>query len=124
MPKYSTEDTTLPAVRPDGSIGSVPVPKGTKLIFSSVGLHYNREFYHIYTLEDLFISMAVARYWKDPYAFNPSRFLGDWNKDAFVPFSAGKRRSHISRNVNFYVRNKVLELVSVEGQYRSEENDF
>jgi len=30
-----------------------------------------------------------ARYWPHPDTFNPSRFLGDYNKDAFVPFSAG-----------------------------------
>lgn len=33
----------------------------------------------------------LARYWKDPNTFNPSRFLGDWPRDAFVPFSAGAR---------------------------------
>ena len=35
--------------------------------------------------------MSTARYWKDPHTFNPSRFLGDWPRDAFVPFSAGTR---------------------------------
>ncbi|KAF8503883.1 cytochrome P450 [Hysterangium stoloniferum] len=73
IPKYSVDDTTLPAVQPDGSIGSVPVPKGTKMIISSPALHCN------------------PRYWKDPYAFNPSRFLGDWPRDAFLPFSGGAR---------------------------------
>ena len=33
-----------------------------------------------------------ARYWDDPHTFNPSRFLKkDWPRDAFLPFSAGKR---------------------------------
>ena len=32
-----------------------------------------------------------ARYWKNPHKFDPSRFLGDWNRDAFIPFSAGPR---------------------------------
>ena len=32
----------------------------------------------------------VARYWKDPRRFKPERFLGDWPKDAFIPFSQGK----------------------------------
>ena len=32
----------------------------------------------------------VARYWKDPHRFMPERFLGDWPKDAFIPFSQGK----------------------------------
>jgi hypothetical protein len=31
-----------------------------------------------------------ARYWDDPYTFKPSRFLGDWPRDAFLPFSAGE----------------------------------
>ena len=34
---------------------------------------------------------ALARYWEDPYAFKPSRFLGDWPRDAFLPFSGGPR---------------------------------
>ena len=32
----------------------------------------------------------VARYWKDPHKFMPERFLGDWPRDAFIPFSQGK----------------------------------
>ena len=32
----------------------------------------------------------VARYWKDPHKFMPERFLGDWPRDAFMPFSQGK----------------------------------
>ena len=43
IPKYSAEDTTLPVVRPDGSMGSIAVPKGTPLTIHSAGLHYNRE---------------------------------------------------------------------------------
>ena len=31
----------------------------------------------------------IARYWKEPHKFMPERFLGDWPKDAFVPFSQG-----------------------------------
>lgn len=33
----------------------------------------------------------VAKYWDDPHRFNPSRFLGDWPRDAFLPFSGGVR---------------------------------
>ena len=32
---------------------------------------------------------TIARYWKDPRKFMPERFLGDWSKDAFIPFSLG-----------------------------------
>jgi hypothetical protein len=34
--------------------------------------------------------LFLARYWKDPHTFKPSRFLEDWPRDAFIPFSAGK----------------------------------
>ena len=33
----------------------------------------------------------LARYWDDPHKFDPSRFLKDWPRDAFLPFSAGER---------------------------------
>jgi len=28
-----------------------------------------------------------AKYWPEPYEFKPSRYLGDWDRDAFMPFS-------------------------------------
>ena len=39
--------------------------------------------------EHIFADTVAARYWDDPTAFKPSRFLGDWPRDAFMPFSAG-----------------------------------
>ena len=47
--------------------------------------------------------MCLARYWKEPNKFMPERFLGDWPKDAFLPFSQGmlfpsKHRDHNSRS--------------------------
>ena len=36
------------------------------------------------------ISPILARYWTNPHQFNPSRFLGDWPRKAFLPFSSGK----------------------------------
>ena len=36
-------------------------------------------------------NLYKARYWKDPEEFKPERFLGDYNKDAFVPFAVGAR---------------------------------
>ena len=43
------------------------------------------------SVDCLIFTKNIARYWKDPHKFDPSRFLGDWNKDAFMPFSAGPR---------------------------------
>ena len=33
----------------------------------------------------------LARYWDDPNTFKPSRFLEDWPREAFLPFSAGEK---------------------------------
>ena len=38
---------------------------------------------------DLFSWGLIARYWKDPHKFMPERFLGEWPRDAFIPFSQG-----------------------------------
>ena len=35
--------------------------------------------------------MPLARYWDDPEAFKPERFLGNYPRDAFIPFSGGPR---------------------------------
>jgi len=50
-----------------------PVPAGSHVHFHLPALHYN------------------SRYWKDPYRFRPERFLEDWPRDAFLPFSSGAR---------------------------------
>jgi len=73
IPKTSAIDTTITVSNEAGGNVILPVPKGTMLVIHTPGLHHN------------------PRYWKDPYAFDPSRFLGDWPKDAFIAFSAGAR---------------------------------
>ncbi|KAJ3514323.1 hypothetical protein NLJ89_g2441 [Agrocybe chaxingu] len=73
IPKFAAEDTTLSATDSKGVKITVPVPKGTDITIAVPGLHYN------------------PRYWEDPHAFKPERFLKDWPRDAFVPFSAGAR---------------------------------
>ncbi|KIJ46886.1 hypothetical protein M422DRAFT_29073 [Sphaerobolus stellatus SS14] len=73
IPKCASKDTNLRLVKPDGSIGTLPVLKGTVVNLNIFGIHYN------------------PRYWDSPEEFNPSRFLGPYNKDAFFPFSAGSR---------------------------------
>ncbi|KAI0064392.1 cytochrome P450 [Artomyces pyxidatus] len=73
IPKVSAEDTSLVVSNPEGQKRTIPIPKGTGIVIHTPGLHYN------------------PRYWEDPHSFKPSRFLGDWPRDAFVPFSQGAR---------------------------------
>ncbi|KAG8914825.1 hypothetical protein FRC00_010581 [Tulasnella sp. 408] len=84
IPKVNAEDTTIlvmPAVKEDGTQmdpsakpKSMFVPKGTSIYLYTSGVHYN------------------PRYWKDPHAFKPARFLDpQWPREAFIPFSAGPR---------------------------------
>jgi len=40
--------------------------------------------------------VLIAVYWPNPHAFRPERFLEDYEKDAFVPFSAGARGTFIN----------------------------
>jgi len=73
IPKVSAEDTTLVAGNAKGERLTVAVPKGCDVSISTPGLHYN------------------PRYWEDPHTFKPERFLKDWPRDAFLPFSSGAR---------------------------------
>ncbi|KAF9255705.1 cytochrome P450 [Marasmius fiardii PR-910] len=62
------KDSTFVTENTWGERKAVHVPSGSSLSINIVGMHYN------------------PRYWKDPDEFNPSRFLGDWPRDAFLPF--------------------------------------
>ncbi|KAI9508564.1 cytochrome P450 [Russula earlei] len=73
IPKIAAGDTILTVNNIDGGKTTVPVPSGTDIELNVSALHYN------------------PRYWKDPHRFIPERFLGDWPKDAFIPFSQGAR---------------------------------
>jgi cytochrome P450 len=73
IPKVAAEDTTLTVSNAVGGRTTFPVALGTEIELNVAGLHYN------------------PRYWKDPRKFMPERFLGDWPKDAFIPFSQGAR---------------------------------
>ncbi|KAF8638029.1 hypothetical protein AX16_010661 [Volvariella volvacea WC 439] len=73
IPKRSAQDTTLTTSNASGDKLVIPVPEGTDIMISTPALHYN------------------PRYWEDPNPFNPSQFLRDWPRDAFIPFSAGAR---------------------------------
>ncbi|KAH6913905.1 614/534 cytochrome P450 [Coprinopsis sp. MPI-PUGE-AT-0042] len=73
IPKVAASDTTLTVTDGKGEQVIVPVPQGTSLVLNGAALHKN------------------PRYWSNPEEFNPDRFLGEYNKDAFIPFSAGVR---------------------------------
>ncbi|KAI0346715.1 cytochrome P450 [Trametopsis cervina] len=74
IPKSVAEDTTLTITNAAGEKTTLVMPAGSTISMHIPGLHYN------------------PRYWKDPHAFKPSRFLDpDWRRDAFLPFSAGPR---------------------------------
>lgn len=95
VPKLSAEDTTLTTINAAGEKVTVPVPKGTQVNVFLIAMHFDRK---PLTLLVCSYDVAeegfgfVAKYWKDPYRFNPSRFLEeDWPRDAFLPFSGGAR---------------------------------
>lgn len=71
--KTCMEDTTLSTTDALGNRIVVPVPKGSDVTIDFAALHYN------------------PRYWDEPHAFRPSRFLKVWPRDAFLPFSIGTR---------------------------------
>ncbi|KIM26276.1 hypothetical protein M408DRAFT_25484 [Serendipita vermifera MAFF 305830] len=73
IPKISTEDTSVRTVNNKGEPVVVPIPKGSYVSVIAPALHHN------------------PRYWPEPDEFKPERFLGDWPKNAFVPFSGGAR---------------------------------
>ncbi|EMD41758.1 hypothetical protein CERSUDRAFT_147048 [Gelatoporia subvermispora B] len=73
LPKVCEADTMLMASNPDGDNLPVFVQKGTRVWINAAGLHYH------------------PQHWQDPHAFKPSRFLGDWPREAFMPFSGGLR---------------------------------
>lgn len=90
IPKIAAEDTTLTVGNANGENLTVPVPKGIRISISTPALHYNREHHDDCWEMPGLNSFFVARYWKDPYSFRPARFLEDWPRDAFLPFSSGE----------------------------------
>ncbi|KIM22948.1 hypothetical protein M408DRAFT_332624 [Serendipita vermifera MAFF 305830] len=73
IPKVSEHNTQFTTRASDGSTRNIPVPAGTYLMINTIGLHYN------------------PTYWEDPYEFRPERFLQEYEKFAWLPFSAGPR---------------------------------
>ncbi|KAI0763709.1 cytochrome P450 [Irpex lacteus] len=99
IPKVAAEDTVLSTVNTAGETVTVPIPAGVGIGIHTPALHYN------------------PRYWDDPYSFKPSRFLGDWPRDAFVPFSEGAR-SCLGRR--FFETEAVVILAMLVSRYKIE----
>ncbi|KAI0052106.1 cytochrome P450 [Auriscalpium vulgare] len=99
IPKESAEDTTLTVGNTEGVRTAVPVPRGTLITIQVNGLHHN------------------PRYWEDPHTFKPERFLGDWPRDAFIPFSAGPRAC-IGRK--FFETEGIAIMCSIISKYKVE----
>ncbi|KAI0261646.1 cytochrome P450 [Gloeopeniophorella convolvens] len=99
IPKKSEEDTTITVSNQAGEKTTIPIPKGTDFTFHLPGLHHN------------------PRYWKDPLAFKPERFLGDWPRDAFLPFSGGARACLGRR---FFETEGIAVLTMLVSKYRIE----
>jgi hypothetical protein len=56
--------------------------------------------------------MIAAKYWEVPFAFKPERFLGYWNRDAFLAFSGGECLNILLRaNLKKLILIKVIEGV-------------
>jgi len=87
--KVAAEDTCLVSSKISGEKCTIPIAKGDEIAISIPGVHYNRNGPYL-PCHALSLHRILARYWEDPHAFKPSRFLKDWPRDAFLPFSAGK----------------------------------
>ncbi|PBK69146.1 cytochrome P450 [Armillaria solidipes] len=109
IPKISAEDTVLVSTNKAGERKTIPVPQGAILDIDVVGLHYN------------------PRYWKDPEMFDPSRFSGDWPREAFVPFSQGARacmgRKYVPKSLNDRLLTIMHRFSETEGETFEERKD-
>ncbi|KAF9530340.1 cytochrome P450 [Crepidotus variabilis] len=97
IPKSAAEDTSLSTTNNNGQPTTLPIPKGTNVTILVPALHYN------------------PRYWKDPHSFKPQRFLEDWPRDAFLPFSAGPRAC-IGRK--FFETEGIAILITLVSKYK------
>ncbi|KAK0479259.1 cytochrome P450 [Armillaria novae-zelandiae] len=97
IPKISVQDTVFVSTNTAGERKTIPVPQGSIVRFDVVGLHRN------------------LRYWKDPEVFNPSRFLGDWPREAFMPFSQG---AHACMGRKFSETEGVAVLTKLISRYK------
>ena len=96
IPKYAAEDSTLMTQNSAGEKVAVAIPRGSNMAIHVSGLHYNRTCTPMSMSSSTFklnwVRLScIARYWDDPNTFKPDRFLGDWPRDSFLPFSGGAR---------------------------------
>ena len=120
IPKIAAEDTSILVGNINGEKTAVPIPKGSLIQIDTAGLHYNRTT-SLFVFSDSKLKKAnvvysKARYWEDPHAFKPERFLKDWPRDAFLPFSAGARACIGRKSVIFPSCNTCLfaELILIQ----------
>lgn len=75
----------------DGNIEHIPVAKDSCLLIDVFAIHYNRKIVLLIPpyLGSFIPFFSSAKYWHEPEKFDPSRFMGEWNKDAYIPFSGG-----------------------------------
>ncbi|KAH9172708.1 cytochrome P450 [Lactarius sanguifluus] len=99
VPKHAAEDTSLTVDNADGGKTTFPVPSGTEVHFHIPALHYH------------------PKYWKDPHTFRPERFLGEYPRDAFLPFSAGTRACLGRR---FFETESIAVITTMMSKYRVE----
>lgn len=124
IPKQSSEDTSFTTTNAAGEKRTVPVPKGTFVTVHTPGLHNNRMFLCLisYPARNALIynSCNTAKYWEDPDAFRPGRFLGNYPREAFLPFSGGPRGC-IGRG--FSETESIAVLTLIISRYRIEVRD-
>ncbi|PIL23515.1 cytochrome P450 [Ganoderma sinense ZZ0214-1] len=102
IPKQSAEDTSFTTTNAAGEKRTIPVPKGTYVTVHTPGIHNN------------------PKYWEDPDAFKPERFLKDYPRDCFLPFSGGPRGC-IGRG--FSETESIAVLTLLVARYRVEVRD-
>jgi cytochrome P450 len=87
--------TAIPKINPQDTVigDGMFIPANTVVCLHTCGVHYN------------------PKYWKDPYEFRPERFMGDYNKDAFIPFSEGARGC-IGRKVTQVEAVSIMAMIS------------
>lgn len=98
IPKVVTSDQDV--VLPTDSRGPAKgaplhIAAGTHFTLDVQSMHYDRKSSYTRLLDASLTPSNIAEYWPEPEEFQPDRFIDSdgykWNRDAFIPFSAGAR---------------------------------